>query len=750
METNMRSRSSSFACFAAGALVGLTTVSMAYGDEPADPASPNGGTASVSVGAVSQVNPLFRDYSGINQTGAYGLLNVDFVNRDPQGDWLRAFIQNLGLDGNEQLGASYEKQGDWHIDLGYNQITTYAPYTLQTKVNGVGTADLTLNPDFRSSKGLGPVSNLDLQRNDITLSGSKTFGEAFRINFALVSEEKSGEMIAAAEGNGLTGLTPANSGVPAAGKTYATQFFAPQPENYQHTQASASIDYFSAKWQGTVGYYGSFFVDNNTALTTFPGTDPAVTSKTLSTQVPQISLPPSNHAQQLYAEAAYNLTDSSRLTFKATGEQLVQDMGFIPSIADGGVDPRGVVYAKGITNGNLGGLVDTKTLATRFTSHIMKDLDLVASWRYENRDDDTPVRPYTVSEGTTYFNTLDSYRSNDGKVDLSYRLPLGYRISGGFEYKEVDTPGQLRELVKDDIFHLQLMKSMGEGLNGTFKLFQDTRSGGPWNPEAVDVSSTCACFPTVTNVTAPLEFGNRTRDGARLMLDWSPLEALSLQLYAEAGIDQYTSSPYGQSEVPGYQLRPMGLLSARTQSLGLDGSYALNENWSATSFVSYNLQKTAQHESETPRITGTQTCSGAGTIAADQFCVPWSADLDMEGKVVGFGVKGQISVWTVRAKYMYEKDLTSYDIAFNPSGALSPVPAGAGNLPDTFYTINSLQLSGSRALTKNTRLIIGYIYDIRRIDDYTWRNWTFSDGTTVFQSPNQITQAVRVTLAVRF
>ncbi len=744
----MTSTRSGLLCWIVTALLGAGSLQPCYADDTTDPSSPNSGTASVGMGAVSQVNPLYRDYSGINQTGAYSVLDLDYVNRDPQGAWLRAFVSNLGLDGIEQLGISYEKQGDWKVALGYNQITTYAPYTLQTKVDGVGGANLTLNPDFRASRGLGSISSLDLQRDATTIAASKTIGDAWRINFSLSSEQKSGETMAAAEGNSLTGQTPANSGVPSAGKTYATQMFAPQPEDYQHTQVAASIDYFTSQWQATVGYYGSFFVDNNTSLATFPGTDPAVSSRTLSTQVPQISLAPSNHAQQLYAEAAWNVTDNSRLSVKVSGEQLVQDMSFIPSLRTAGSDPRGVVYAPGITNDNLDGLVDTKTVATRFTSHLSRDLDLVASWRYEDRDDQTPVRPYTVSEGTTYFNTLDSYRSNDEKIDLSYRLPLGYRIAGGVEGKQVDTPGQLREMVKDDIYHVQVMKSMGETLNGTFKVSRDTRSGGAWNPEAVDLSSTCACFPTVTNVTAPLEFGNRTRDAARAMIDWSPLQPLSLQLYAEAGIDHYTSSPFGQ--VTGYQLAPMGLLSARSDSVGLDGSYAINDHWSATSFVSYNQQKTSQHESETPRITGIQTCSGAGTIAANQTCVPWSADLDMSGRVFGVGIKGQLSAWLVSAKYMYEKDLTSYNIAFNPSGVLSPVPAGVGNLPDTFYTINSLQLNGVRALTKNTRLIINYIYDIRRIDDYTWRNWTFSDGTTVFQSPNQITQAIRVTLAVLF
>jgi hypothetical protein len=36
------------------------------------------------------------------------------------------------------------------------------------------------------------------------------------------------------------------------------------------------------------------------------------------------------------------------------------------------------------------------------------------------------------------------------------------------------------------------------------------------------------------------------------------------------------------------------------------------------------------------------------------------------------------------------------------------------------------------------------------MDDYTWANWTFSDGTSVFQAPNQITQLIKVTLTVAF
>ena len=78
------------------------------------------------------------------------------------------------------------------------------------------------------------------------------------------------------------------------------------------------------------------------------------------------------------------------------------------------------------------------------------------------------------------------------------------------------------------------------------------------------------------------------------------------------------------------------------------------------------------------------------------------------------------------------------------------MPAGAGVLPDTVYSINRMKLSGTYAFNKETRLRLDYIYDIRKMDDYTWTNWTTTDGTRVNVNPNQTTQIVGVTLIHSF
>jgi predicted porin len=78
------------------------------------------------------------------------------------------------------------------------------------------------------------------------------------------------------------------------------------------------------------------------------------------------------------------------------------------------------------------------------------------------------------------------------------------------------------------------------------------------------------------------------------------------------------------------------------------------------------------------------------------------------------------------------------------------VPAGAGVLPDTVYSLNRLNLSGTYAFDKATRVRLDYILDVRTVDDYTWTNWTFSDGTKVTVNPNQTTQLVGVTIIHSF
>lgn len=699
----------------------------AFADELEDLTNPNTREISISVRDYSKVNPLYRMYTGVNQT-ANGSLDLNIVNRNDDGLWLKLKAMDLGLT-TQEINALAEKQGDWKVQFDYSELTKYAPYRIATKVSGVGTGSLTLNQDFRGSAGPGNDTDLKLTRKGATVSGSKLFADNWRVNFSVKSEDKRGAVMASSIGSTRSGITGPSGGT----FNYSTMYFSPRPENYQHNQLEASVDYFTKKFQVSGGYYGSFFNNQNSALNITPGNNGLPTTATAS-GIPWLSLAPDNNAQQVYLSGAYNFTDSTRGTFKASKTIAKQDDEFIPNCPTcaSNTNPSGVPYASGITNTSLGGRVDTTSYATTLTSRFTSNLDGLFSWRYEDRDDKTPVRQYV----TGFFNTPESHRLNRGKLELNYRLPMGFRLSGGYEYEDKETPETLRESVTDHTFRVDLRKTMGETLNGSLSLAHSERNGGKWD---LPLDSS---FPTTSAVTAPLQFADRNRDKARFMLDWSPTEAASFQAYYEYAQDKYPFTPE-----TGFAR--MGLTKGESEMAGLDASYLITDNWKVDGYYTYSVYKTHQDEIYTPRVLP-QTCT-TNTLAAS--CVPWSADLDMNGSVLGAGLKGKMGRWDLTANYLYSKDRTSYGINFNPSyptAATSSVPSGAGNLPDTTYTINRLHLSGTYHVSKDTSVRVDGIYDIRRMDDYTWSNWTYSDGTRVFVSPKQSTYAIGVTLTQAF
>jgi hypothetical protein len=323
-------------------------------------------------------------------------------------------------------------------------------------------------------------------------------------------------------------------------------------------------------------------------------------------------------------------------------------------------------------------------------------------------------------------------------------LPKDYRLTGGLDYDNKETPDAYRDSVTDQTIRAELRKNLDETLNGKLMIAHSERTGGAWHVLDGTPAAGMTTFSTTTGVAAPLQFADRIRDKAKLMMDWSPVDLLSLQFFYEYGKDKYPFTPSNGNA-------QMGMTEGNTQLYGLDAVYRISDNWKLNGFYSFNQNKTHQNEVYTPRINAADNnCTGTTVLTS---CTPWQADLNMTGEVLGVGLQGRLSGWALNAKYLYSVDRTQYGITFNPANptaAGSSVPAGAGVLPDTVYSINRLNLSGTYAFNKATRLRLDYIYDLRTIDDYTWTNWTFSDGTKVTVNPSQTTQVVGVTVIHSF
>jgi MtrB/PioB family decaheme-associated outer membrane protein len=721
-----------------------------FADEVKDLTNPDVSEVSISARYLDSVNPQYRLYSGMDRQGGMGSVDVNLIKRDENGVWVKVQGRDLGLR-TQEIGTSVEKQGDWRVGLDSYNIVKYAPYTLNTKVSGVGSGNLVLPNDFRPSTAGVEESSLKLERKGTSLSGSKFILDNFKFNFGLKSEDKSGAIISSSYG--ATWNNPLGNS-----KNYGAQYFAPQPENYRHNQFEASLDYFTRKLQLSAGFYMSILDNSNMALNITPG-DNSLTTRTGAAAGPAaspwISLPPSNRAQQMELSGAYNFTDLTRLSFKVSKETATQDAPFIsPYGAITGatytqLNPPGVPYAAGMTDRSLGGLVETTSYFGQLTTKPTRDLSLLASLRYEDRNDKTPQRLYLDSTASTEFpngdlNPRESHKISRGKFEANYRLPAGYSVTGGFDYDRKETPEAYRDSVTDQTVRVELRKALHETLNGKVMLAQSNRTGGTWHLLDGTPNPAFVTFSTTTGVAAPLQFVDRKRDKVKFMADWAPLDPLSIQVFYEYGKDAYLfTPPSGNAQ--------MGMTDGRTDLFGFDAAYRVSDNWKVNGFYSFNQNKTHQNEMYTPRpASGDNACTG--TTVATFSCSPWQADLNMTGEVLGIGMNGTVSRWALGAQYLYSVDRTRYGITFDPLlyGAGNSVPAGAGVLPDTVYSLNRVKLTGTYAVTKATRIRLDYTYDVRTVDDYTWAQWTFTDGTKVNLYPNQTTQLVGVTLIHSF
>jgi hypothetical protein len=279
---------------------------------------------------------------------------------------------------------------------------------------------------------------------------------------------------------------------------------------------------------------------------------------------------------------------------------------------------------------------------------------------------------------------------------------------------------------------------MSEMVNGMLTFAHSERTGSDWDPYKPNIF--------------PLYLANLSRNKARAMVDTAFTEALSLQLAYEAYFDNYGHSDYGLSTGNG-------------QIFAIDGSYTLSDNWKVNAWYSHQWGDSEQTSRgavcttlNNSNCTSTSFTNRAVTPTDYSKNIIWDGNLSMKSDQFGLGVNGKIAeLITVGAQYLYANDRNKQESEPIPattviaaSGTTAPVAANMGILPETRYTQNTFKLYGVYPVSKATRIRLDYIFDQRKMDDYTWTNWVYADGTKVYVDPNQITQIIGLSLIQSF
>ncbi len=659
-------------------------------------------TVSIGLGAVdgsSADRALFGQYNGLRDHSAVGMLDIDYSLRKPEtSSWVQ-FTGSSLLGDTRELGLVWKNPGSWKFTADYGELIHYDPNTVHTGLLGAGstTPQVVVVPP-----GTGADLELKTKRTSVGLGFTKIISPRLQFAVDLKSENK--------EGARLFGLgqicSPliAGSCITALGSGV---LMLPEPINANHSQVEARLSYALEKLRFSVGYYGSFYRNNNVALQPNLGGYASTTAPELNS----LALAPDNQAHQLDLSGSYDFTGTTRGTFKLGYAQATQNADFANA---GLIGPAGVA--------NLGAQVNTTLAKIGISSRPMPKLSLLADLRYEDKDDQTPLANYNrAGAGASAVSATNrelSSKKIKGQLQASWQFTPDYRGTLGADYESIDrgvftatsaVSGfiPLRQDTTETGVRAELRRRLSDDLSGAISLTSSRRDGSNWLQGSSGTGVTEVADPAsrLSSAIFMPTLADRQRVKIKLFADWQPSEKLNLQFSAEEGKDKFnTPSTYG-------------LHDTRMNQFSVDWGYALSSSWALNGYVSHGLQTLNQSHP-------------AGYVLA----------FDNTNTGVGVGFTGQLaSKLLVGGNLSYVDDKSVYKQTL----------VSSGGLPDVVYRQTALKLFGKYALEKGSSVRVDLVHQRVSVNDWAWDNngaqFAYSDGTTVMQNPNQTVSFIGVT-----
>ncbi len=754
---------------AAALLVAFGSAYAQQSAEVIEMTSPDQSSATVGAGSTTGPNTArrFGQYTGLNQDSAL-LLDFETIKRDEaSGTWTTLTGRDLGLDTRE-IGFTQQKQGDWKYSIDYNEIVRNDPYVIHTGTVGLGTTNPTINlialptlpTGWAGTNGLvgaglstGHDEQLKLHRTALGMGGDKWINSELQLEVNFRTEEKKGAR--------MFGRAAVNSSdmkfAPGGGNGSWAVLLTPEPIDSSIHTIETKLNFNRDKLAMTGGYYGSFYVNNNSTLNpNVPGTlnrgalsagGAGCATLTTACSIQQIAsspvaLPPDNQAHQIYFSGTNAYSDTTRTNFKLSYTHATQNESF----AGSGLTPSATAPA------SLGGTVDTTLAQVGLTMRPIKDLSLNTSLRYENRADKTPVYVYNYGvvgkslDQTTNWPSGSQTRTT-AKVDSVYRLPDGYSVNGGVEWERKETPLPLtntaifnnqvafRDSLDESGMRLGIRKSMSETLNGAFGVeFKQRRGGSDWKTGSLTPSGPLVTVnPALANIVLADMYMDRDRTKARGSLDWSATEKLSIDVTAEHGQDDYKRD--FPKVLANLIINDAGARVVTNDSLSLDVNYKISEDWNATGYMTHSESRWKVNK------------AGLGD---DTFNTNDTLGFTVKGKVSGRVTLGMDVVATTDGTRF--NNVVSTTATGNIAGWAGQLLPG-NYLPSINYATTKLNLFSSYEVDKKTTVRVNLAYQEFKTDDWQWGYngvpYLYSDNTTV-SNPNQTVTFLGVAFVRKF
>lgn len=617
---------------------------------------------------------------------------------------------NLGLS-SAMVNAGVGQQGVWWLRGDYQGITKldardalirYTTGAVQTQLPGYVAADAeTRRSTYNLAGGFG------------FLGDWKTFAD-----YTLTQRS----------GNSLTGSRQAQH-----------SSLAPVDDETQRMKLGAT--YSADAFQGEVAYTFSRY--NNNIGNGF----------SIGGAANVVSLAPDNDWNQISAKGGYSFSSSTRLTGAFAHSWTSQNTAFADT---------GKVFLGGPSGErvySLDGKVKQTVAELTLNSRVMKDLNLRASYRYQDRDNQSPSYYYdedaSPSTGTHKGYTL---RPSDTKNRLTlegdYSLARRTKLAAWYQYESTkykhnfagvgitgstdavtNKDGTIRDDLKNNQFGLELRSRASEFVTGSLRYQYDKRSGAEYQSRAM----TNINNGTPDNATLRQYWlADYEQNLVRAQLNLMPLETVAIQLRADWRDRNYDGMTCGG-------VYDIGLGAGDKTCLGLTGSqrqtYTVDTQWNPSEalqlfgFYTYGQQKQKQLGNSNANV-------GLATA--------WWSDSTSDDHTIGLGTSYKFNErWNVGAQYNWVSGVEQY---YQGQGGI----ASALQLPDNKYTENQLQLLANWQFKPDTALRLNYIYSHVKGANFAYDGWGngYPAGslpyTNGLRSADGADQLVYLSLNVRF
>ncbi|WP_136416641.1 MtrB/PioB family decaheme-associated outer membrane protein [Herbaspirillum sp. ST 5-3] len=779
----------------------------------------------VGIGYVNHASDKFGEYNGLHKDGAYGIAGFDLrgggsYDSDNAYRW-SVTGRDLGLN-TRRLDIDAGEQGRFRFTYTYDELERFYSDQYQTFYDGAGSNALRLPASFAATPAASRVSSTananaalsnwgNIQSPYATsacaaaaLSGgvygapttAACRGPAYLIpaamhNFDVETQRTKhnlglsvilapGWTASASATHELkdgTKLTGVSFGGPGRGGVLV-----PEPINSSTDQLRASVGYAGEKGHITFGYYGSFYKNSTDVWTVENPLTGNLLNSAFSNNARMIGAP-DNEMHRLSLSGGYNFTKLTRLVVNGNYQRMTQNESFLTGLPSSWSVPAASANAK---------VIDTNINAT-LTTRPMNNLGLSATYKFEDRDNRTPIRELLVigTDQAAAPNLIENEplnrRSNQLILDADYSFARRQAVRFGYEWQEVKRTSTAEEnpfkadTTRENTFRLDYRNSVSAAVTGRVGYSHAQRRSSEYEENILlpvpTVPPALAADPLLPGFRM-FYLADRNRDQLRSALNFQVSDAFSLQTGVDYNRDDFNNSPYG-------------LKNSNSWVLKLDGAYAASEKLVFNAFYTYEDRK-SQLDSlvigrgnsttilDAPAHVAGAACTGyfaaAGHLPSDEgtdTCRQWTADQTDKIHTIGFGAKA--------SKLMNGKLDLGFDLAYsysrtpidvsggfytsngNPAttaaGGINNVWVAAQSFPDITSNVIDLRLNGTYKVGKASAVRLSYLYRRLRSEDWQYDAYTKSALGALaipivpgigITSPNYAVQAVGVTYIYTF